>query len=79
MFAYWVDKLPSTPGKMLSVLAGVYPQTLTQEELASRIPKANGEPLSHRTGSFSTNLGRLRTLDLIEGSGELRASAELFA
>jgi hypothetical protein len=34
--------------------------------------------ISSRSGTFSTYLSKLRGLELVEGRGELRASAELF-
>jgi len=48
-------------------------QALTKEQLA----EAAG--ISHGSGTFSTYLGKLRTLELITGSRELEASEEFFA
>lgn len=70
---YWLGQLGGGgAGRMLSVLAEVYPQALTKEELGER---AN---ISHGSGTFGTYLGKLRTLELIEGRGELAASKEFF-
>ena len=49
-----------------------YPESLTKEELGAR---AN---ISHSSGTFGTYLGKLRTLELVEGKSELKASEELF-
>jgi hypothetical protein len=51
----------------------VYPKALTRAELGV------AASLSDRSGTFDTYLSRLRTLELIEGRGELRASEELFS
>lgn len=56
----------------LTALANVYPKAMTRAELGEA---AN---LSDRSGTFDTYLSRLRTLELIDGKGELRASEELF-
>jgi len=71
---YWASEL-GTGGasRILRVVADAYPQTITQHEVAERAG------LSDRSGSFSTYLSKLRTLQLVEGRGELRASEELFA
>ena len=50
----------------------VYPDPLTKEEVAVKAGyEANG-------GGFNNALGRLRTLELVQGRGELRASDDLF-
>lgn len=73
LLRYWLQDLgQSGAGRMLSVLAEVYPKALTKEELGERAD------ISHSSGTFGTYLGRLRSLELIEGRGELRATAELF-
>lgn len=70
---YWLGELgESGAGRMLRVLAEAYPQALTKEELGQR---AN---ISSSSGTFGTYLGKLRTLELIEGRGELSASREFF-
>lgn len=63
----------SGAGRMLQVIAAAYPQALTREELSER------SNVSAAGGSFNTYLSKLRTLELIEGRGELRASEELFS
>lgn len=73
LLAYWVRELgESGASRMLQALAGKYPDAVSREELG-RLSN-----LSPETGSFGTYLSRLRTLELITGKGELRASEELF-
>jgi hypothetical protein len=70
---YWLGELGSGgAGRMLRVLADVYPQALTKEELGERAG------ISATSGTFGTYLGKLRTLELVEGRGELRAAEEFF-
>lgn len=68
---YWVSQLGRGEGKILTTLCGVYPESLSKEKLA----EFTGFSLS---GTFSTYLSKLRSLELIEGSSEIRASSELF-
>jgi hypothetical protein len=50
----------------------VYPDALTKEELAVQAGyEANG-------GGFNNALGRLRTLELVQGRREIKASDNLF-
>jgi hypothetical protein len=69
---YWLGELgQSGAARMLRALAEVYPKGLTREALG----EAAG--ISSSSGTFTTYLGRLRALELIEGRGELRMSEEL--
>lgn len=71
---YWLGELgQSGAGRILRSLAEVYPKTLTKEDLGARAE------ISPTSGTFGTYLGKLRTLELIEGRGELSASREFFA
>ncbi|HEV2210826.1 MAG TPA: DUF87 domain-containing protein [Verrucomicrobiae bacterium] len=73
LLRYWLDELGnSAAGRMLQVLAEAYPEALTKEELGQTAG------ISHSSGTFGTYLARLRTLELVEGRGELRASKEFF-
>ena len=57
---------------ILEALAEVYPDALTKEEVAAKASyEASG-------GGFNNALGRLRTLELMQGCGELRTSDNLF-
>ncbi len=73
LLQYWLGQLGSGgASRMLQALADAYPNSLTKQELA----QAAG--MTGNSGTFTTYLGRLRSLELIEGSGQLRASEELF-
>jgi hypothetical protein len=63
---HWTGQLGKAHGLILRALAGVYPASLSKQELAD----ATGYEASG--GGFNNPLGKLRTLELIEGSGELR-------
>lgn len=63
----------SGAGRMLVALANVYPRTMTRAELSE------ASQVSAAGGSFNTYLSKLRTLELVEGKTELRASDELFS
>jgi uncharacterized protein len=57
---------------ILETLARVYPAGLDKEEVAAQAGyEVNG-------GGFNNALGRLRTLELVQGRGELKASHDLF-
>lgn len=58
--------------RMLRVLVDAYPGAPTNDQLGE------AAAISARSGTFSTYLGRMRSLELVEGRGEIRASAELF-
>jgi hypothetical protein len=72
LLAYWLRELGGGASRLLEVVAAAYPDPLTKEEAGAKAG------LSHESGTFSTYLGKLRTLELIEGRGELRASPSLF-
>lgn len=70
---YWLGHLGNSgAARMLQALAEAYPRTLTKDELGERAG------LSAASGTFTTYLGNLRTLELIEGKGQIKASEELF-
>jgi hypothetical protein len=69
---YWRGRLGKAERLILEALAHEYPDPLTKEEVAAKAGyEANG-------GGFNNALGRLRTLELVQGRGELRASDNLF-
>lgn len=68
----WRRELPKAEGLILGVLADRYPAEVSKEDLAAA---AGYEPSG---GGFNNALSRLRTLELIEGRGALRASPSLF-
>lgn len=69
---FWLGELGGGAGRMLEALAAAYPRSLTKQQLG----EAAG--LAANSGTFGTYLSKLRTLELIEGSSELKASEELF-
>lgn len=73
LLEHWLRELgTSGAARMLSALAEAYPKALTRGELAE------AAELSDRSGTFDTYLSRLRTLELVQGRSELKASDELF-
>lgn len=72
LIEYWRGRLGKAERSILEALAETYPDTLTKEEVAAKAGyEANG-------GGFNNALGRLRTLELVQGRSELRASEHLF-
>lgn len=73
LLAYWLGELGNSgAARMLRALADAYPEGLTNEQIGERAG------ISYISGTFSTYMGRLRGLELVEGKGIVRASAELF-
>lgn len=71
--AYWISDLgESGAARMLRVLVDNHPNPLSNDKLGEL---AN---ISAKSGTFSTYLSKLRSLELVTGRGELLASAELF-
>lgn len=68
---YWIRELGGGASRMLAALVEVYPEALTSVELGERAG------ISHGSGTFATYLARLRSLELVIGRGEIRASEEL--
>jgi hypothetical protein len=70
LLSFWLNELGGGASRMLTALVEAYPQALTRQELAIR---------AHMTlsGTFDTYLSKLRTLELVSGRGELKASEEL--
>jgi hypothetical protein len=72
LLRHWLGQLSKAERGALETLTRVYPKSLTKDELAKAAGyEANG-------GGFNNALSRLRTLELISGRGELRASEDLF-
>lgn len=69
---YWRSKLPEAQRRIFEAAVAVYPGTSTKIELA----EAAGYDAAG--GYFLNSLGRLRTLQLIEGRTEIRAAEALF-
>jgi hypothetical protein len=69
---YWRTRLGRAERLILEALTCVYPDLLSKEEVAAKAGyEANG-------GGFNKALGRLRTLELVQGRGQLKASDNLF-
>jgi hypothetical protein len=69
---YWRGRLGKAERLILETLTQVFPNALTKEEVAAQAGyEANG-------GGFNNALGRLRTLELVQGRGEIKASDNLF-
>lgn len=69
---HWLDQLARAPRLILESLAGAWPEALSKDEVAAR---CDYEPAG---GGFNNALSRLRTLELITGSGAaLRAADDL--
>jgi hypothetical protein len=69
---YWRGRLGKAERLILETLTKAYPDGLTKEEVAIKAGyEANG-------GGFNNALGRLRTLELVEGRGEIKASGNPF-
>jgi hypothetical protein len=73
LYQYWLAKLGNSgAARILQALHDCYPSALTKDEIGERAQ------ISSAGGSFSTYLSRLRSLELISGTREIQASAELF-
>lgn len=70
--AYWMGQLAKAERAILEVLTAAYPSSLGKEEVA----QAAG--YEAKGGGFNNALGKLRTLELISGKTDLRASDALF-
>jgi len=69
---HWRGRLGKAERLILETLTQVYPDALSKEEVAA---KAGYEP---NGGGFNNALGRLRTLEVVQGRGQLQASDNLF-
>jgi hypothetical protein len=70
---HWMRQLGKAERLILATLTAVYPATLSKEEVAE------GAGYEASGGGFNNALGRLRTLELINGGGAaLKASDDLF-
>jgi hypothetical protein len=72
LLQYWYSELDKAPRMALEALAKAYPGRMT----AVQIAEATG--YDAKGGGFRNALGHLRTLELLEGRGDMRASATLF-
>lgn len=63
LLAHWMSRLSKAEREILTVLIGAYPDELTKEQLAERTPSG----YSPTSSSMSNALGKLRSLDLVDG------------
>lgn len=70
---HWLSLLGKAEREILAVLTEVYPSALSKEDVATRT-ESNYAPSG---GGFNNAISRLRTLELVTGRGELKASEEL--
>lgn len=73
LLEHWLSNLGKAEKLVLQALADAYPRTLTKQQVA------NAAGYEASGGAFNNALGRLRTLELIRGRGDIRASEELFS
>jgi uncharacterized protein len=73
LLQHWLRQLGKAERAALETLAEAHPSALSKDDLARR---AGYEP---NGGGFNNALSRLRTLELISGRGEIRASEDLFS
>ncbi|MCJ7543951.1 MAG: DUF87 domain-containing protein, partial [Phycisphaerae bacterium] len=69
---YWLHQLPKAEREILGVLVES-PEALTKEQIAERTPSG----YTAKGGGFNNAIGRLRTLQLIDGRKELSLVEEL--
>jgi hypothetical protein len=68
---HWMGQLGKAEGLVLRAVLDAYPASLTKDEIAAATGYAAGG------GGFNNALGRLRTLQLIDGSRDIRADETL--
>ena len=69
---YWLTTLPKAESLILKALIENYPDTLNKHEIGEQTG------YSSNSGGFNNALGKLRTLELIKGYGDISASENLF-
>lgn len=77
LFDYWMQRLGGPEREILRVVHEAWPKALTPAQIAERTVNSRGEPYDPDGGAFRNPLSKLRTLELIEGRGEIRLSDEL--
>lgn len=74
LLQHWYGQLGKAEREILEVLAAAHPDYLSIDEMAQRTLSQ----YAPGGGGFRNALGRLRTLELVEGRSEVKASDELF-
>lgn len=75
LLQHWRGQIGKAEREILDVLAAHYPERLTKEQVAAETPSRYAPD----GGGFNNAVSRLRTLELIQGRGELQASEDLFS
>jgi hypothetical protein len=70
LITWWMGKLPAAQGSILSALLEVWPDSLSNEQLA----EVTG--YSGSSGTFSNNKSKLRTADLMSGGKDAMTAAD---
>jgi hypothetical protein len=79
LLEHWMRQLGAAEREIMRVLTERYPKAMTKEEIAAEtVSPQTRAPYEPKGGAFGNALGRLRTLELIQGYGEITASEELF-
>lgn len=73
LLEHWLRQLGKAEREALRVIAGAWPETLSKEDVAAQAGYTAGG------GGFNNAISRLRTLELIGGRGDLKASDDLFS
>lgn len=72
LLAYWLGQLGKAEREILRVVAAAWPNPLSKEGVAAQAGYAPDG------GGFNNAISRLRTFELVNGRGELKASDDLF-
>ncbi len=72
LLEHWLRQLGKAEREALRVIAGSWPEPMSKDDVASAAGYAADG------GGFNNAISRLRTLELVEGRGELRACDALF-
>lgn len=80
LFQYWMahPDLGKAEREILRVLYEARGEALTKEEIAPLTQSDRGGPYEANGGGFNNALGKLRTYELVEGKGDIRAVAQFF-
>jgi ABC-type oligopeptide transport system ATPase subunit len=72
LLQHWVNKLPKCEGMILQFLYRQHPDAMTKAQIGEQTG------YSETSGGFNNSLSKLRTLELIDGRGEIKISEDFF-
>jgi len=72
LLEYWLNTLPKAEQAILKAVAAAYPAALSKKYIAVTTGYTAGG------GGFNNALSKLRTLELVSGSKDIKASEVLF-